>query len=53
MTRDSSEFLRAVFKDLTTVGIILGTGLGRLAHEIEADAIIPYEEIPNLSIIHI
>jgi purine-nucleoside phosphorylase len=29
------------------IGIILGTGLGRLAQEIEADAAIPYSEIPN------
>jgi purine-nucleoside phosphorylase len=31
------------------VGIILGTGLGRLAEEIEVDAAIPYEEIPHYS----
>uniref|UniRef100_A0A7C3YRZ0 Purine nucleoside phosphorylase n=1 Tax=candidate division WOR-3 bacterium TaxID=2052148 RepID=A0A7C3YRZ0_UNCW3 len=30
------------------VGIILGTGLGRLAKEIEAVKIIPYSEIPHL-----
>ena len=29
------------------VGIILGTGLGGLATEIESDEVIPYEQIPN------
>jgi purine-nucleoside phosphorylase len=29
------------------IGIILGTGLGALAREIEADATIPYPEIPH------
>ena len=29
------------------VGIILGTGLGGLAKEIESDAVIPYEQIPH------
>ncbi len=29
------------------VGVILGTGLGRLADEIELDAMVPYEDIPG------
>ena len=33
-----------------TVGIILGTGLGSLAKEIEAEATIPYGEIPNFPV---
>lgn len=32
------------------VGIILGTGLGGLVKEIEAEHVVPYEEIPNFPI---
>jgi purine-nucleoside phosphorylase len=32
------------------IGIILGTGLGRLAEAIEATATIPYEEIPHFPV---
>jgi purine-nucleoside phosphorylase len=32
---------------LPTVGIVLGTGLGALAQEIEAQVVIPYPEIPH------
>lgn len=33
-----------------SVGLILGTGLGRLADEIDVEATIPYHEIPHLPI---
>lgn len=32
------------------IGIILGTGLGRMAHEIIAEVIIPYDDIPHFPI---
>ena len=32
------------------VGIVLGTGLGGLAAEIEADVVVPYEEIPGFPV---
>ena len=34
-------------------GIILGTGLGGLVNEIEAEYILPYESIPNFSKIYL
>jgi purine-nucleoside phosphorylase len=33
-----------------SVGIILGTGLGALVNEIEAEHVVPYEEIPNFPV---
>lgn len=30
-----------------TIGIILGTGLGKMAHEIIAEVVIPYDDIPH------
>ena len=39
--------LRNHTKSEPDIGIILGTGLGGLAEEIEAEIVMPYEEIPN------
>ena len=39
---------RAAFEG--RIGIILGTGLGALAKEIEADVVIPYDDIPGFSL---
>ena len=44
---ESAAFIRAKWDRVPAVGMILGTGLGALAEEIEADVIINYEEIPN------
>ena len=44
---EAAEALRARIGDSARVGLILGTGLGRLADEIEVSASIPYGEIPN------
>ena len=41
------EALRQRIGDGARVGIILGTGLGRLADEIEATETVPYGEIPH------
>lgn len=39
--------LKPKLKVSPEIGIILGTGLGGLAKEIESDLVIPYEEIPH------
>jgi purine-nucleoside phosphorylase len=43
---EAAGFIRARWPLLPRVGITLGTGLGGLAREIEADLRIPYTEIP-------
>ncbi len=39
--------LRKLTSATPTVGVILGTGLGKMAHEISAEVVIPYDEIPH------
>ena len=41
------EALRPRIGDAARVGLILGTGLGRLADEIEVAEAVPYDEIPH------
>jgi purine-nucleoside phosphorylase len=43
----SKSAVARVWTGKPTVGIILGTGLGSLAKEIETDVALPYDEIPN------
>ena len=43
----AADAIRARTSVVPSVGIILGTGLGRLADEIERDATIDYDEIPG------
>ena len=48
--RTASEAVRARTDIEPQIAIILGTGLGALAEEIDADMIIPYEEVPGFPI---
>lgn len=43
----AAAFVRQRTKVKPQIGMILGSGLGALAREIDADAAIPYAEIPN------
>ena len=45
--REATAAVRARWSGNGRLGIVLGTGLGRLAAEIEAEATIPYAEIPH------
>ena len=44
---EAVEFLRKRWPKKAAAGIVLGTGLGNLAKQIDAEHTIPYEEIPN------
>ncbi len=45
--RGAAEAIRVASDSRPEIGIVLGTGLGALAAEIEVEASIPYEEIPG------
>ncbi|MGL4424343.1 MAG: purine-nucleoside phosphorylase [Gemmataceae bacterium] len=45
--QESAQYLRSRWNGAPRVGIILGTGLGGLATDIQAQATIPYTEIPH------
>jgi len=47
---ESVEFINRKSKIKPKIAIILGTGLGRLAEDIEEKEIIPYSEIPNFPV---
>ncbi|MBD3411044.1 MAG: purine-nucleoside phosphorylase [Ignavibacteriales bacterium] len=47
---ESVEFLRERVEGEIPVGIILGTGLGKLAEEIDVETTVPYEEIPHFPV---
>jgi purine-nucleoside phosphorylase len=45
--RKAREFIQSSSKTVPEVGIVLGTGLGGLAREIEIETVIPYNDIPG------
>jgi len=47
---EAGSFLKEKTKITPEVGIILGTGLGALAEEIEQEAVIPYDQIPHFPV---
>jgi purine-nucleoside phosphorylase len=44
---EATRAVRSRWNGHPTIGIVLGTGLGALAEEIESEANIPYPELPN------
>ncbi|MDA0835736.1 MAG: purine-nucleoside phosphorylase [Planctomycetota bacterium] len=47
---ESVRSIQQVWSRTPRVGLILGTGLGGLAEQIETDAVIPYGEIPHFPV---
>jgi purine-nucleoside phosphorylase len=45
--QESRRAIESRWKGRPTIGIILGTGLGALANEIQSEATIPYTELPH------
>ncbi|NBI30396.1 purine-nucleoside phosphorylase [Chengkuizengella marina] len=48
--KESAEFIKGKLKDSPEIGLILGSGLGVLADQIESAIEIPYEEIPHFPV---
>lgn len=44
------DYIRSQSQIRPQLAVILGSGLGALAEEVQADAIIPYEKIPNFPV---
>jgi purine-nucleoside phosphorylase len=47
MIQDATKAVQSRWRGTPSIGIILGTGLGGLAQDIQAETTIPYEEIPH------
>ena len=47
---EALEYIRKQYKGSPEIGIILGTGLGRLTKEIDEEKVIPYNFIPHFPI---
>ena len=48
--KESVDFINSKIQRKPKIGIILGSGIGELANEIERDLEIPYEDIPNFPV---
>ena len=47
--QETVDYIRSQSQLKPKLGIVLGSGLGRFVDEIEVDAAIPYDEIPNFN----
>jgi len=47
--REAAEFIRTRFSDPISTAVVLGSGLGAFADELEGAVRIPYEEIPGFA----
>ena len=47
---EAVEYIRKEYHDESTIGIVLGTGLGGLVSEIKVEKVFPYNFIPHFPI---
>ena len=45
--QEAAAFIRTKWQGTPLVGIILGTGLGKLVEDIDAEVTLPYQDIPH------
>ncbi len=50
LLQEATSFLKEKVSEKPTIGLILGSGLGVLADEIESPVKVPYNEIPNFPV---
>lgn len=50
LIEETTQYLRSRINVNPEIGIVLGSGLGRLADRIENPTVIPYSEIPNFKV---
>ena len=48
--KETEKYIRDRIKDIPKIAIILGSGLGSLADDIEDKVVIPYKDIPNFPV---
>ena len=48
--KETESYIRSKINDIPKIAIILGSGLGSLADDIEEKTIIPYKDIPNFPV---
>lgn len=48
--QETVTYIRKHYQSSSSVGIVLGSGLGNLANEIQSEAEIPYSDIPHFAI---
>jgi purine-nucleoside phosphorylase len=47
---ETTSFIKSIYAETPEAGIILGSGLGNLVHEINVEQEIPYEKIPHFPV---
>jgi len=48
--KETADFIKSKWGEQPEFAVILGSGLGQLADDMEADLVLPYEDIPNFPV---